>query len=99
MQKLKFLIIIGMTWSYCVCASDWETELIQTEQLISKAKESNGLWRDTAALVDKAKSLNSNGDRKTAYKLLLEAKLHAQLGHQQATQQLDNVYIPYYLKR
>ncbi len=92
-----FFIYIFLSISH-IFASDWQTAIAETEALITQTKTAGGLWRDTEKLLAQAKEFQSNGNQQEAYTFLHKAKQQAELAHQQATKQLDNLLIPYYLK-
>ena len=79
-------------------SSDWQSEIAEVETLITQAKSAGGLWRDTEKLLEQAKEFQTNGNLQEAYASLHKAKQQAELGHQQAAEQVDNLLIPYYLK-
>lgn len=95
---LLSLVISCLLWINIADASEWQAELAETENMITQAKTVGGLWRDTEKLLKKAKQLQTNGNLNEAKTLLLTAKQQAKLGHQQATSQLNNFVVPYYLQ-
>lgn len=94
----QLLLIIGLLWTNGTGASDWQAELTATEKLVAQAKMEGSLWRDTEKLVENAKELKSTGKHQDALVLLNEAKQQATLATVQASQQFNNILIPYYLK-
>ena len=70
-----------------VIASDWQSDVRQTEAHIAQAKAAGGLWRDTEKFLEQAKELHANGNQQEAYTVLQKATQHSKLGYQQASNQ------------
>ena len=102
----KFTLILTFIFTCMIvsCSNEslkdiYNTEIIKTQELISKAKKVNGLWRDTQSLLDKAQEQAKQNDFESGIKLLQEAQFQANAGYHQAISQsnLEDL-IPYYLK-
>ena len=96
--RILIVLLACLLWINSANASDWQTEIAETEALIAQAKSIGGMWRDTEKLLNQAKELYKNGNDLNAGELLKEAKQQANLGYQQMSKQSSNLFIPYYLQ-
>ena len=93
------IVSFTLFWSSSAGATDWQTEMATTENLMAQAKASGSLWRDTEKLLSQAKKLRESGKNEDAISTLLEAKLQAELAYRQAVEQSERDLVTYYLKR
>ncbi len=64
--------------------SDYEQALADANAAVEKAKGVGGEWRDTGKLIKKAQEAAGKGDYAQAVKFANKAKLHSDIGYQQA---------------
>ena len=64
-----------------------------------KADEVGGEWRDIQKFIDEAKAALTAGNKEDAMKLAKKAKMHSELGYQQAVEQRGTIQVPSYLQR
>lgn len=69
--------------------SDYEQALAEANAAVEKAKSVGGEWRDTGKLIKKAKAAAGKGDYAQAVKFADKAKLHSDIGYQQAINEQD----------
>ncbi len=96
---IVFIFICGPIHSDDVSIEQVQNKIIEVEKLINKAKQANGLWRDTDEIKSHAITLLERNKPEEALVLLELAEQQAILGYQQANSQTElNQLVPFYLK-
>ena len=94
---------VGLLLLMFVAVGNAETEF---EKLLNeaitaqkKADEVGGEWRDVQKFIDDAQKAATEGNEEEAMKLAQKAKMHSELGYQQAVSQRGKIQLPSYLQR
>jgi hypothetical protein len=97
-------MLLGASLTPVIAADAVNPNSAKAQQMIEKAEAARkqassvgGEWRDTADLIEQAKTTLAKGDTVAAMKLAAEAHKQGVLGYQQAVSQ-QQLHMPPYLK-
>ena len=92
-------LILLMFIAVSYAETEFEKMLNEAITAQKKANEVGGEWRDVQLFIDNAQKAEAEGKHEEAMKLVEKAKLHSELGYQQAVSQQGTIQLPSYLKR
>ena len=97
----KYLVGLLLLMLVAVGNAETEFEKLLNEAITAqkKANEVGGEWRDVQKFIDGAKKAAAEGNEEEAMKLAQRAKMHSELGYQQAVSQRGKIQLPSYLQR
>ncbi|MBC6414005.1 MAG: hypothetical protein GDA45_03605 [Chromatiales bacterium] len=82
-----------------VADTDFEKMINEAVAAQKKANDVGGEWRDVQLTIDNARKEMAAGNKEEAMKLAQKAKMHSELGYEQARSQMGKIQIPTYLQR